>query len=197
MFVGRHERQLDPKGRLALPSAFRPRFEPRCYLAMGRDGCIDVFTPEAFEQMATETMEKVKRGEIRHEQRALAAGTFVARGRPGRISIDRSLRISPGWSSRGIVSGSFDRVEIWNARPTTTWWPVAAAPKGAYAPTPAARIPARRTRRKGGEARTTQHPRSRSSAVLRSARWQPKLRPLPSGSSGRHPGGNRRPGGCR
>ena len=120
VFVGRHERQLDPKGRLALPSAFRPRFEPRCYLALGRDGCIDVFTPEAFELMATETMEKVKRGDMgRDEQRALAASTFeTSVDAQGRISIDRTLREFAGLelSTKVMVSGSFDRVEIWNAQ---------------------------------------------------------------------------------
>ena len=120
MFVGRHERQLDPKGRLALPSAFRPRFEPRCYLALGRDGCIDVFTPEAYEQMATETMEKVKRGEMgRDEQRALAASTFdTSVDAQGRISLDRTLREFAGLelSTKVIVAGSFDRVELWNAQ---------------------------------------------------------------------------------
>ena len=125
MFVGRHERQLDPKGRLALPSAFRPRFEPRCYLAMGRDGCIDVFTPEAFEQMANETMDKVRRGEIsRDEQRALAASTFeTSVDAQGRISIDRTLRDFAGLElgTRVMVSGSFDRVEIWNTAIYDGW----------------------------------------------------------------------------
>ena len=98
MFVGRHERQLDPKGRLALPSAFRPRFEPRCYLALGRDGCIDVFTPEAFEQMATETMEKVKQGEMgRDEQRALAVlFDRIAEGRGVRSRTERTALVAIG-----------------------------------------------------------------------------------------------------
>ena len=64
MFVGVHERQLDPKGRLALPAAFRPRLEPRCYLAFGRDKCIDVLTAEAFEQVAEEMLQKVRSGEM-------------------------------------------------------------------------------------------------------------------------------------
>ena len=100
MFVGRHDRQLDPKGRVALPSTFRPRFEPRCYLAFGRDGCVDVYTPEAFEQMATETMEKVKQGEIsRDEQRALAAHAFdVTVDAQGRLNVDRELRDYAGGS---------------------------------------------------------------------------------------------------
>jgi MraZ protein len=118
VFVGRHERQLDPKGRLALPSAYRPRFEPRCYLAFGQDGCIDVLTAEGFEEVANEMIEKVKRGEInRSQQRALAANTVEAQvDGQGRITLDRELRdfarIEAG--TPVVVAGSFDRVEIWN-----------------------------------------------------------------------------------
>ena len=78
MFVGVHERQLDPKGRVALPAAFRPRLEPRCYLALGADKCVDILTAEAFEQVASDMMEKVRRGEVdRTQQRAKAASIIV------------------------------------------------------------------------------------------------------------------------
>jgi MraZ protein len=118
VFVGRHERQLDPKGRLAMPPPYRSRFETGCYLAFGEQGCIEAFTPEEFEQMANETLERVKRGEItRAEQRALASSAFIAQlDAQGRITVDRELRdfagIEPG--SPVVVAGSFDRVEIWN-----------------------------------------------------------------------------------
>lgn len=118
MFVGRHERQIDPKGRLAMPSAYRPRFEPRCYLAFGQDGCIDVLTAEGFEEVANEMIDKVKRGEIsRSQQRALAANTVeVQVDGQGRITIDRELREFAGIepASSVVVTGSFDRVEIWS-----------------------------------------------------------------------------------
>ena len=117
MFVGVHERQLDPKGRLALPAAFRPRLEPRCYLALGRDKCVDILTVDAFEAVAADVLEKVRRGEVdRSEQRALAHNAFeVAVDAQGRINIEEKLReyagLEPG--SRVVVAGSFDRVEIW------------------------------------------------------------------------------------
>lgn len=118
MFVGVHERQLDPKGRLALPAAFRPRLEPRCYLAFGRDKCIDVMTAEAFEEMAAEVIAKVKAGEIaRSEQRALAANAIeVTIDAQGRVNLEEKLREYAGvaLNSRVIVAGSFDRVEIWD-----------------------------------------------------------------------------------
>jgi MraZ protein len=118
VFVGKYERQLDPKGRLALPSDFRPRFEPRCYLAYGQDGCIEVMTPEAFEDMANELIERQKRGEMTlAELRTKASNAFVAAvDGQGRITIDRELRsfaaIEPG--SPVMVSGAFDRVEVWH-----------------------------------------------------------------------------------
>ncbi len=118
MFVGVHERQLDPKGRLALPAAFRPRLEPRCYLAFGQDKCIDVLTAEAFEQVAQEMLDKVRSGEIdRNQQRALAANTIeVTVDAQGRVNLDEKLRDYAGieLNTKVVVAGSFDRVEIWD-----------------------------------------------------------------------------------
>jgi MraZ protein len=117
VFVGVHERQLDPKGRVALPMAFRPRMEPRCFLSIGRDKCVDVFTAEDFEAMARETLDKVRRGEIdRNQQRALASNTFeVTVDAQGRVNLDEKLRAYAGLAlnSKVVVTGAFDRVEIW------------------------------------------------------------------------------------
>jgi MraZ protein len=118
VFVGVHERQLDPKGRLALPASFRPRLEPRCFLSIGRDKCVDILTAEAFETAARDSMEKVRNGEMSlNQQRAQASNTFeVAIDAQGRINIEEKLREYAGLTlnSRVVVSGSFDRVEIWD-----------------------------------------------------------------------------------
>lgn len=117
VFVGVHERQLDPKGRLALPAAFRPRLDPRCYLSIGRDKCIDVMPAEAFEQEAADILEKVKRGEMdRDAARSIAGQTIeVTIDAQGRVNIDEKLRAYAGITlgSKVVVAGSFDRVEIW------------------------------------------------------------------------------------
>jgi MraZ protein len=117
-FVGRYERQVDDKGRVALPPAFRARLEPRCYLAFGDDGCVDVMTETGFEEMANEMVEKVKRGEIdKSRQRALAAATIeVPVDQQGRVLLSQELREFAGIGLKAavVVAGSFDRVEIWN-----------------------------------------------------------------------------------
>lgn len=118
MFVGAHERQLDPKGRLALPAPYRPRLEPRCYLAFGRDKCVDVLTADAFEALANDMLAKVNRGEVdRSELRALASNTVeVVVDAQGRVNLDERFRGYAGLTlgSRVVVTGAFDRVEIWD-----------------------------------------------------------------------------------
>ena len=74
-------------------------------------------TAEAFEREAADILEKVRRGELgRSESRALAVSTVEATiDAQGRITIDEKLREYAGLSlsSRVVVSGSFDRAEIW------------------------------------------------------------------------------------
>ncbi len=119
VFVGRHDRQLDPKGRLALPATFRQKFESQAYLSFGANGCVDAFTPEEYEQMAQETLEQVKRKEISRDRlRALSANTYqVPIDAQGRVVIDQKLRdfAELELSTRVVVIGAVDRVEIWNA----------------------------------------------------------------------------------
>jgi DNA-binding transcriptional regulator/RsmH inhibitor MraZ len=78
---------------------------------------VDILTSEAFEAAARESMEKVRNGEMSlNQQRAQASNTFeVAIDAQGRINIEEKLREYAGLTlnSRVVVSGSFDRVEIW------------------------------------------------------------------------------------
>jgi MraZ protein len=119
MFVGVHERQLDDKGRLALPSAFRTMLGDSCYLVIGEERCIDVMPRDAFEEMASELMRQARNKEISlNRQRALAhSAALVTLDKQGRVTLDEKMRtyarLSP--SSRVVVSGNFDRAEVWSA----------------------------------------------------------------------------------
>lgn len=118
MFFGFHERQLDDKGRVALPAAFRSEFDDRCYLTYGDSRCIDVYSAEAFETKAREMIEAVKRGEAPLSmQRTLGHSATVATiDKQGRITVEEKLRdyaqLAP--SSKIVVAGNLDRVELWS-----------------------------------------------------------------------------------
>lgn len=118
MFVGVHERQLDDKGRVALPPAFRHLVGPTCYLVIGLTGCIEIYAPEAFEARARKMLDDVELGkETLNRQRAFAgSASLVTIDKQGRIMVDDRLRqfagLTPG--ERVILAGNINRGEIWN-----------------------------------------------------------------------------------
>lgn len=118
MFVGVHERQLDDKGRLALPSTFRDFLDDRCYLVFGDDRCLNLYSREAFEFTARDVVERVRRGELPiSRQRALAhSAANLTIDKQGRITIGDELRqyarLTLG--TKVIVAGNLDWAEVWN-----------------------------------------------------------------------------------
>ncbi|MEO6124625.1 MAG: hypothetical protein ABIR32_13050 [Ilumatobacteraceae bacterium] len=115
-FLGAFERQLDIKGRLALPPSFRARLGTSCYLTLGADNSIEVFTAEAFDEEADRMEQRQSRGEITMDR----LRAFSARANPaepdgqGRISLDERLRRHAKLEVKGpvMVFGRLDRVEI-------------------------------------------------------------------------------------
>lgn len=118
LFVGALERQLDDKGRLALPAGFRDRLRDHCYLAKGRDKCVTVVPAAVFEAEAAAMAARVESGDVpRNQLRALAASAkLVQLDKQGRVTLEEHLReyadVSLG--TPVIVAGSFDRLEIWS-----------------------------------------------------------------------------------
>ena len=117
MFVGAHERQLDDKGRVALPAAYRAHLGEHCYLVKGTDKCVDVIPSEAFEQFGRELIAKVERGEVAlNHQRALAASAVLASvDKQGRVNVDEKLRGYAGLTldSQIVVAGNLTKLELW------------------------------------------------------------------------------------
>lgn len=118
MFVGVHERQLDDKGRLALPSAFRDVLDERCYLVFGEDRCVNVYSKDAFELTARDIADRVRRGELpMSRQRALAhSATTVTIDKQGRVTVGDDLRQYARLllGSKVVITGNIDWAEVWN-----------------------------------------------------------------------------------
>jgi MraZ protein len=118
LFVGTHERQLDDKGRLALPASFRSHLGEHCYLVFGDNNCIRVVRSEDFEVMAAELSAKVARGEVSKQyQRVVAStATLVQFDGQGRVKVDEKLRdyADLATESKVVVIGTFDEIEIWS-----------------------------------------------------------------------------------
>lgn len=120
LFVGAFDRQLDDKGRLALPATFRDRLGEHCYLAKGQDKCVTVVPSATFEAEAADLAARVRNGEVpRNQLRALASSAIlVSLDKQGRVNIDEQLRdyADLPLGEPVTVAGSFDRLELWAPR---------------------------------------------------------------------------------
>ena len=118
MFVGAHERQLDDKGRVALPATYRTHLGEHCYLVKGTDKCVEVIPSEAFEQFGRELIAKVERGDLTlNRQRAMASSAvLVSLDKQGRVNVDEKLREYADLTleSQVVVTGNLTKLEIWS-----------------------------------------------------------------------------------
>jgi MraZ protein len=117
MFVGVHDRQLDDKGRLALPAPFRGELGERCYVSLGDDGCVTIRETSEFEAHARELIEAEKRGDLtRSRRRSIAVtSTLLSIDKQGRITLDEKVRQHAGLQLNAPVkvAGTFDAIEVW------------------------------------------------------------------------------------
>lgn len=115
-FTGVFERQLDVKGRLALPATFRAHLGTVCYLTLGSDSSIEVFTTQQFDDEADRMQELERSGAISRDRlRAFSVRAQAAEpDAQGRIYLDERLRKHARLEVKGpaVVMGRLDRIEI-------------------------------------------------------------------------------------
>jgi MraZ protein len=115
-FYGVFERQLDVKGRLALPASYRARLGTSCVLTLGADNSIEVFTAEMFDEEAERMQALQRQGGISMDRlRAFSASAIPAEpDAQGRIYLDERLRTHANLATKGpvVVFGRVDRIEI-------------------------------------------------------------------------------------
>ncbi|MBT8201687.1 MAG: division/cell wall cluster transcriptional repressor MraZ [Acidimicrobiia bacterium] len=132
MFLGEHTHSIDPKGRVVLPSRFRPDLAKGCFITKGQDRCLFVFTPEAWEQ-EVERIRSLPRTDrkLRNYSRVFFAGAIDQKpDKQGRIQLPATLRDYAGLDKEVTVVGVGERVEIWDS---AKWQEVTAAGDVEYA----------------------------------------------------------------
>jgi MraZ protein len=117
MFLGEHRHSLDDKGRVILPSRFRTELAGGAFVTREVDGCLSVMPTPQFEVRAREVQEMAGVGAAQRDAaRVFFSGT--ADGTPdkqGRVVIPQHLRDFAGLEREVVITGQFDRIEIWDA----------------------------------------------------------------------------------
>ena len=117
-FLGAFEHQLDEKGRVALPSAFRKEAEGNPLVLMhGWDDPHLTLLPEPVWGQLLERLMEVRRTDASAAnavRRLLARATEVSPDKQGRILLPAALQEAAALAGAVVMHGNIDRIEIWS-----------------------------------------------------------------------------------
>lgn len=116
MFIGEYQHSMDAKGRLAMPAKFRKGLGSGSVITRGLDRCLFVFAASEWEKLAGEIMRhSIFKSDSRSISRFLmSAATDVEFDSQGRILVPTSLRAYADLRKEVVVTGVFNRIEIWD-----------------------------------------------------------------------------------
>lgn len=116
-FRGRYEHQMDEKGRVSLPSAFRRgEGEDRFVLLQWEKPYLALFPEAKWEEIEARLADYKKTGpQAMNQVRVLYANLVeVTPDKQGRILIPAGLQQAAALSGSVILLGTNDRVELWD-----------------------------------------------------------------------------------
>ena len=115
MLMGQFQHNIDPKGRVTMPSRFREDLGDAVYVTKGLDGCLFVLSSAQWDKL-TEKMGQLPISKARSLQRFFFSGAFFTEvDKQGRILIPPSLREYAGLNKEVTILGAATRAEIWDS----------------------------------------------------------------------------------
>lgn len=116
MFMGEYAHSIDAKGRIILPAKFRDELGSHFVVTRGLEGCLSVYTMEAWLTIAN-SMKKLKASKenVRAFKRFLfGSAAEVEFDKQGRILIPSTLREYAKLTKDVTVLGTGDKIELWD-----------------------------------------------------------------------------------
>lgn len=120
MFIGEFHHTLDEKGRMSVPVKFRAALSDGAVVTRGLDRSLFVYPKSEWEKLAAKIAGlSIGQADTRAFARLMLAGAMdVDVDKSGRIMVPEYLRQYAGLSKGVVVTGLYDRLEIWDE---TAW----------------------------------------------------------------------------
>ncbi len=115
--LGRHEYQIDAKGRVSLPSAFRRAVsDSPLVLLQWQDSHLDLFPEETWGEIRKNLLShrRARRDGGAYLRRITASAVEVEPDKHGRIRIPHWLGERIGLTDTVLFIGALDRIELWH-----------------------------------------------------------------------------------
>ena len=118
MLIGEYTHAIDPKKRLSLPAKFRKELGKKVVVTRGLDNCLFVYPLRQWQQIAEKVGQlPLGQADTRGFNRFLLSGAVeVDIDSVGRILIPDFLKEFAGLTTKVVLAGIHDRVEIWNEK---------------------------------------------------------------------------------
>lgn len=113
--TGQYAHNIDAKGRLFIPAKLREELGQTFHVTVGQDHCLSVFSDESW-NAKLDQLKEMSYSQIKSLRPVFAYAADCEPDSQGRILIPAKLREYAGLEKEVVVTGSFDRVEIWNAK---------------------------------------------------------------------------------
>jgi len=115
-FQGEFEYSLDNRGRIPIPARYRASFGSRATLVQSQDGCVEVYTIEAYQKVSEfVTAQRPTNKKARRMRRRFFGHSFdVDLDGQGRILVPPKLREHGELSGPVTVVGCGEHLELWN-----------------------------------------------------------------------------------
>lgn len=120
MFIGEYIHSVDDKKRLSVPAKFRKDLGKKAVITLGLNKCLSLYPTKEWNAFA-EKLSKLSMGksEDRGFSRTMLSGAFeVEIDTIGRIVIPDALKDYADLKEKVVLTGAYDRVEVWNE---STW----------------------------------------------------------------------------
>jgi MraZ protein len=120
MFIGEFHHTLDEKGRLAVPVKFRAELASGAVVTRGLDRSLFLYPKSVWETLAAKLAAlPIGQADTRAFARLMLSGAMeVELDKAGRVTVPEVLRSYAGLSKSVVVTGLYDRLEIWDE---TSW----------------------------------------------------------------------------
>lgn len=115
MLIGEYQHNIDPKGRVIVPSRFREDLGERFYITKGLDGCLFVLSSEEWSKLQ-EKISAMPVSRARGLQRFFFSGAVEAEpDKQGRVLVPQPLREYAGLAKDVTFIGASSRAELWDS----------------------------------------------------------------------------------
>ncbi|MFN2463623.1 MAG: division/cell wall cluster transcriptional repressor MraZ [Candidatus Dormibacteria bacterium] len=116
MFLGKYDRNLDDKGRVAIPAKFREQLPSGSVITIAPDNCLRVYPPQEWEVVTGQNRVSAATASVERNliRRMFSEAAHLELDGQGRSLLPVHLREQAGITAAAVVVGVNNVVEIWS-----------------------------------------------------------------------------------